>query len=98
MLVKITKRYRNIVAVCDSNLIGKKFEEDNFQLDLTGNFFKGEETSEKETIKIMQDMSKEDAIFNIVGEKSINTALKAGIISQQGIKKIQDIPFALVLL
>ncbi len=98
MLVRIIKSYREIVVICDSDLIGEKFEDGKFQLDLKGEFFKGEETSEEKTIEIMQDMSKEDATFNIVGKKSINTALKAGIISQTGIKKIQGIPFAVVLL
>lgn len=97
MLVRIIKSYREIVVICDSDLIGKKFEDDKFQLDLKGEFYKGEETSEEKTIEIMQDMSKEDATFNIVGEKSVNTALKAGIISQTGIKKIKDVPFAVVL-
>ncbi len=98
MLVKIIKAYRDIVTVCDSNLMGKKFEEGKFQLDVKKEFFNGENISEEKTIKIMQDMSKDDATFNIVGEKSVNTALKADIISQKGIKKIQGVPFALVLL
>lgn len=98
MLIKIHKSYRDIIAVCDSELIGKKFEEGKFQLDIKENFFKGEETSEEKTIQIMQDMSIEDATFNIVGEKSVNCALKAGIISKEGIKKIQGVQFALVLM
>lgn len=98
MLVKIIKGHRNIVAICDSNLIGKKFEQEKFQLDLTTSFFKGEEFSEEETIKIIKKMSKEDSTFNIIGKKSTATALKAGIINKQGIKKIQRIPFALILL
>jgi uncharacterized protein len=97
MFVKIIKSYRDIVAICDSNLIGKTFEENEFQLDVKENFFKGEETSEKKLIEIIEDMSKEDAIFNIIGEESINIALKTEIISQEGIKKIKDIPFAMVL-
>ncbi len=98
MLVKIIKSYRIIVTVCDSNLIGKKLGQDKFQLDLKENFFKGEEKSKQEAIEIMQRMSDEDATFNIVGQESIDTALEAGIINQQGIKIIQDVPFALVLL
>ena len=98
MLVKIIEAYRDIVTICDSNLLGKKFEEGKFQLDIKENFFNGKELSEEKTIKIMQDMSKNDATFNIVGKKSVNTALKAGIISQKGINKIQGIPFAFILL
>ena len=98
MYVKIIKSYRGVVAVCDSELVGKKFEEGNFQLDVKDSFYKGEKLEEKRVIQVMQSMSKEDSTFNIVGEKSVNTALKAGIISEQGIKKIQGVPFALVLM
>ena len=98
MFVKIINSSRNVVAICDSDLIGKKFEEGKFQLDIKENFYKGEEIFEDKVIDIMQKMSKEDSIFNIVGEKSVNCALKAGIISEEGIKKIQGIPFAMVFL
>jgi len=98
MLIKIHKTYRDIVAICDSDLIGKKFEQGEFQLDIKESFFKGEEISEEKTIQIMKEMSKEDATFNIVGEKSVSTALKAGIVSQEGIKKIKGIPFTLILI
>jgi len=98
MYVKIHKSYRYIVAICDSDLIGKKVEKGKFQLDIKENFFKGDEIDERKAIELMQDYDKENATFNIVGEESVNTALKAGIISKQGIKKINNVPFALVLL
>ena len=97
MLIKIHKTYRDVVAICDSNLIGKKFEQDKFQLDVKESFYKGEETTSEKAIELMQKLSEQDSTFNIVGENSVNTALKAGIISKSGIKKIQDIPFALIL-
>ena len=98
MLVKIHKSYRNIVAICDSALLGKKFEEGNKVLDVRESFYNGDELSEEETIEVMQNFAAEDATFNIVGEKSVNAAKKAGIIDDKGIKKVQNIPFALVLL
>ena len=98
MFIKITKSYRDTVAVCDSSIIGKKFEQGNFQLDLKESFYKGEEVSEEKAMEIMKAMSAEDATFNIAGQKSIEAALKAGIISQESIGKIHEIPFALVLL
>jgi len=98
MFIKIHKSYRDVIAICDSKLVGKIFEEDKYQLDIKENFFKGNEISEKKLIELMQNLSREDSIFNIVGEKSVNTAIKAGIISKQGIKKIANIPFALILL
>ena len=44
MFVNIIKTYRNVVAVCDVNLLGKKFEEGKFQLDVKENFLKEEKT------------------------------------------------------
>ncbi|HJX50711.1 MAG TPA: DUF424 family protein [Candidatus Nanoarchaeia archaeon] len=98
MLVKIHKSYRDIVAICDSELIGKMFEEDRFQLDIKESFFKGDEKTHQEVIEIMIDMAKEDATFNIIGKESVESALEARIISKEGIKQIQGVPFALVLL
>ncbi len=98
MLVKIHNTYRDIVAVCDSELLGKLFEEDKFQLDVKESFFKGEEKTKQEVFDIMQDMAKEDATFNIVGREATELAIEAGIITQEGIKEIQGVPFALVLL
>lgn len=98
MFVNIIKSYRDTVAICDSDLLGKKFEQENFQLEVKESFFKGREVSDDELAEIISDMSKEDATFNIIGENSINIALKEGLIEEDSIKKIQGIPFALVLL
>jgi len=96
--VRIHKTYRDVIAICDSDLLGKKFEQGNLQLDVKESFYKGEEKTKQEVIQIMQDLSREDSTFNIVGEESVNCALETGIISKDGIKKIQEVPFALILL
>ena len=96
--IKIHKAYRTVVAICDSDILGKKFEEGIKQLDVRENFYNGEEKSESEILELMKDFAMEDATFNIAGKNSVNCALKAGIISKQGIKHVQGVPFALVLL
>jgi hypothetical protein len=98
MLVKIHQAYRYVVAICDSELLGKKYKEDKIVLDVKENFFNGDEVDEDKIIQIIRDMTTEDATFDIIGEKSINTALKCGLINKEGIKYVQGIPFALVLL
>jgi len=98
MLIKIIKSQRDVVAICDSDLIGKKFEEGNLQLEIKENFYLGQEADEEEVIETIQKMVREDATFNIVGENSVNAALKSGLIREEGIVKIQGIPVALVLL
>ena len=98
MQVRIHKSYREIIAISDSNLLGKTFEQGNAQLEVKEAFFKGEEKTKQEVIEIIKKMQAEDATFNIVGKESTQTALEAGIIQKQEIREIQGIPFTLVLL
>ena len=98
MFVNIISTCRDVVAICDSELLGKVFEQENMHLEVKESFFKGKEVSEEELREILHDMSMEDATFNIVGKESINLALEEGIIHEEGIKTIQGIPFSLVLL
>jgi hypothetical protein len=98
MFVNIIKSCREVVAICDSELIGKTFEQENLQLEVKESFFKGEEVSREELIEIIHDMSVEDATFNIVGKESVDIALEEGLIDESCIKTIHGVPFALVLL
>lgn len=97
MLIKTHKSYRDVVAICDSDLLGKKFEQGKMQLEIS-NFFDGEEKTEEEVLEIIKDAAREDATFNVVGKRAVKLALKAGIIGQEGIKKIRGVPIALTLL
>ncbi len=97
MLVKVHKGYRVCVAVCDSDLIGKKFEDDLRQIDLTGTFFQGEEKSIEETRKILFNAKSEDASFNLVGNGAVGLARELGIVGGE-VMKIKGVPVALVLL
>jgi len=98
MLIKIHHTYRDVVAICDTEILGKTYEEGIKILDVRKSFYEGDEKTEQETIEIMRDLQKEDATFNIVGEKAVSAALRAGIIKKEGIGKVQGVPFALVLL
>jgi hypothetical protein len=98
MHIKIHKSYKPVVAICDSSLLGKKFEEGIKQLDVRENFYNGQDISEEEIMKIMINEDREDATFNIVGEKATQLALKANIITKDCIGKIAGIPYALKLL
>jgi len=98
MLIKIHESYRDVVAICDKELLGKKFEQGKYQLDIKENFFKGDETAEEKAIELIKHFLDEDATFYIVGKKSTACAIQAGIISKERIKKIDGVPFVLVLL
>jgi uncharacterized protein len=97
MQVNIIESYRHIVAICDTELLGKQFEEGKKQLNIKKNFYTGKEKNKQEVKKIIQEMSLENATFNIVGKESINAAIEAGIINKKGIGEIHGIPFTIVL-
>lgn len=98
ILLKIHKSYRLIVAICDKDLLGKKFVEGKRQLDLSGEFFKGKEFSEEEVAEEVARLVGEDATFNIIGQDSISLARELGIVRDDGVMKVCGIPFALILL
>lgn len=98
MQIKIHESYRKIVAVSDTDLIGKTFSEGIRQIEVKPNFFQGEEKNKEELIELLRDMEKEDATFNIVGKESIEAALEARIISRDGIITIDNVPIALGLM
>ena len=98
MKIKIHDAYRKVVSLCDSELIGQTFEEGIKQIEIRPNFFDGEKKTHDEVIKILKDLDKEDATFNIVGERSVKAAIEAGVIDSSGILTIDNIPIALALL
>lgn len=95
MIVKLHKNPegKNIISICDKEVLGKKFNEKKFQLDLSSNFYKGEEKTEDEVRKIV----KEAYVLNIVGEKSVGFCLEEGWISKDKVNKIKNIPYAMCL-
>jgi hypothetical protein len=80
----------SILSLCDKELIGKKFEEADLQLDLTSNFYKGEEKTKDELRKIVPKFR----IVNAVGHKSVNLLLEFGLVEKDRIIVIKDIPHA----
>ena len=98
MFVKVHQTYREVIAICDSDLIGKKFEQDNRQIEVKESFFQGEEMTEDQVTRVIEQGKNKDATFNIVGKNSVSLALKNNIISEEGIIRIQEVPVALVLL
>jgi len=94
---------RDVIAICDAELNGKIIEgiDENgneLQVDLTGNFFRGEEKTADEIKEMIEEGLMEDACFNIAGKKSIELCKKLGLIKEHGIIKINNVPFALTLL
>lgn len=98
MLVKIHETYRKTISVCDDNLLGKELEEGKRYLDLRGKFFDGESKDEYELEEIVRIGVAEDATFYIVGKDSVSFFKEHGLITDEGIIEIEEVPIALILL
>jgi len=92
MIVKIHKKDgRIIVAVCDDELLGQKFEEGDLQLDLSSDFYKGTSYSDK---VLVRDIMRNADILNVVGKVAVALAVEEGIINKSFIITIKGIPHA----
>lgn len=79
-----------IVAVCDRDILGKKFKEGNLVLKLEESFYKGREVCEDEIKEALGCAS----IANIAGERSIACAVSCGCIDPDTVIYIDGIPHA----
>jgi uncharacterized protein len=86
----LVKFNEGVVAMADSDLIGKEFEEGEKYLKVSERFYKGEEETREEIIKVMKNASN----INIVGKEVVEIALEEGFIKKEDIIKIQGVPHA----
>ena len=94
MLIKTHKNQQGeiILAVCDKEILGKLFSEGDKQLDVSEDFYNGDDVDEDEAGDLMRNAH----IVNIVGDKAIRLAIKEELIDSENIKKIAGIPYAQV--
>ena len=85
----IINQGRKIIAICDSNLLGQKFENEKLQLDLSSKFYSGEEKNEEEILSLAKDFF----TINAVGKKSVDFIAKELNIDKDSIKEIEGVPF-----
>ena len=99
ILVKVHESYRMVVAVCDSDVFGRKLVgEDNMVLDVSGKFFDGNSMSVGKAREEIMRCAAEDATFNFVGREAVDLALELGLVRDEGVLEIDSVPVALVLL
>ena len=83
-----------ILAMCDSDLVGRVLEEGEIIIDLKGysEFYTGRLASEPEASSLIN----RDMLWsaNVVGKSSVAVALGKGIIEQAHVKRINGIPYA----
>jgi hypothetical protein len=89
--IKIYKQGNEIlIGACDEELIGKKFVEGKFQIDIKKEFYGGRIISIDALIQYLNDAT----IANLVGKNAVECAIKIGLIDPKCVLKIKGIPHA----
>lgn len=89
--VKIHKKIgREVLAVCDEDILGKTLEEGDLYFEVKTEFYKGEKMSESE----VKNLLKNSPNYNLIGKEIIKLAVEIGVIDKEQIIKIKGIPHA----
>ncbi len=79
-----------LIAVCDKELIGRRFEEGELLLHVSESFYKGEAVTEVEMIASL----KQATIVNLVGERAVGCAIANSFIDEANVLYIEGVPHA----
>ena len=79
-----------VIGACDENLLGKKFVDGKFKIDVSKNFYEGQRIDKDKLAKYLHNAN----IANLVGEEAVNCAIKIGLINPNCILRIKGIPHA----
>ena len=89
--IKIYKQGNDyLIGACDEKLIGKKFVDGKFQIDVSKEFYDGERI----TIEVLKKYLEKATIANLVGEQTVQCAIKLGLVDPECILRIKGIPHA----
>ncbi len=91
----VNQEGKKILSIIDEELLGKNLEEEEIQLDLNSNFFKGEKIEENDE-KIMKEIETSYMII-AVGEKTTSYLEQKNLISKSDVKKINNVPYVYIL-
>ena len=83
-----------LVVVTDSSILGKKFEEGKLQLDLSKEFYKGEEKDVEE----IKDIILSSRHVHLTGEESVDLGISLGLIEKDRVIWISGVPHAEIVL
>ena len=79
-----------MIGACDEKLIGKKFVDGKFQIDVSKEFYDGKRI----TIEVLKKYLENATIANLVGEQTIQCAIKLGLVDPGCILRVKGIPHA----
>ncbi len=75
-----------LVAVCDSEIVGRVFREGDLKIEVKEEFYGTEEVGEEEVKRALRQAT----IANITGRRAVELAIKMGIVDRNRVLKIGE--------
>jgi hypothetical protein len=83
-------RGEKIIAICDEDLLGKKLVEGDIVLHIAESFYGGQLVPLSYAIQ----KAMEATVLNLVGENTVNAAIREGLVHPEAIIRVRGVPHA----
>lgn len=82
-----------LLAICDTELLGKTLHQGKITFKITEQFYKGEEVEIDHAINMIE----KSTIVNMIGENVVNKAIEKGYVHPEAVIRIEGIPHAQIV-
>jgi hypothetical protein len=76
-----------LVSVCDADCLGETFEEGEVSLDVTEEFYGGDDAERADAETVVASLSRATTA-NIVGEHAVSVAVDAGLVDEDRVLEV----------
>jgi len=92
--VNLKKIGNNVVlAICDTELLGKTLREDKIVFHIKGEFYNGGKTTVEEAVAMIRNST----IVNMVGKNCVEEAIERGYVHPDAVLHIEGVPHAQIV-
>ena len=85
-----------LVSICDVDCLGETYVDDPVTLEVTEEFYGGEEAVEADDAAVVDGLTRAD-VANIVGREAVSVAIEAGIIDEDRVLDVDGTRHAQLL-
>ncbi|MBS7639365.1 MAG: DUF424 family protein [Candidatus Bathyarchaeia archaeon] len=92
--VRLTKWGRHtLLAICDSDILGKTFRKDGIIFEVKGEFYNGYKTSIEEALALIE----QSTIVNLCGRNIVKKAIERGYVHPEAVYEICGVLHAQIM-
>ena len=85
-----------LVSVCDADCIGETYTDDGVSLDVTEDFYGGDEAETVDQDAVVDSLTRA-TVANIVGERAVGVAVDAGLVDEESVLEFEGTRHAQLL-